>query len=624
MLPRSTVTAPCKVLMIALLSGCGATEISAPQPVTLVNTAVVQAEALVRAAAESSGDSAARLLLEAAQIYFDEADYSGARELANRVQTPASLAAEMQLAYALLQAELAQVSGDSAAAMRWLTGNLTQSMTEGSPNAPELYTMLGSLHEDNNNFADAINAYAMAARQINHPNTAQIVERLWARLQVLEAEELEQLADSADSYQLLGWIELGRVYRADEFNIRSQLDAIERWKQVWSNHTAAQILPADLASLQSLWDARPRSIALLLPLQQTAGIAIQEGFLSAYYEALAVSRETPIISIYDTSGLLDVEPVYQEAVAAGADLIIGPLNKDLVNQLNSGDRLPVPTLALNYSDSPQITTGNLFQFGLAPEDEISQAAALAWNIGHRQAAIIAPDTFNYVRLRTAFANAWQNLGGNVVSNATYGDTNDYSDVVKRLIAIDSSEQRAADLLDLLPRTNLEFTPRRRQDIDFIFLVANPRQGRLIKPTLAFYYAGDIPVYALPSIFDGTIESAENRDLEGIWFTDAPWLLDSAPPLRQRTDAELRPVPGPLQRLRALGVDSFRLYPRLQQLANAQVPSIPGTTGVLSLSGNQRIYRELEVARFLNGKVELQALDTSTSASKALNARSPTR
>ena len=99
---------------------------------------------------------------------------------------------------------------------------------------------------------------------------------------------------------------MGRVYRADEFNIRSQLDAIERWQQVWTNHTAAQILPADLASLQSLWDARPRSIALLLPLQQTAGIAIQEGFLSAYYEALAVSREVPIISVYDTSGLLDV------------------------------------------------------------------------------------------------------------------------------------------------------------------------------------------------------------------------------------------------------------------------------------------------------------------------------
>lgn len=610
MLPRSATTAPCKVLVIALLTGCGATEVSPPQPVAPVNTAVVQAEALVSAAGESSGNTAARLLLEAARIYFDETEYADARELTNRVRAPGSLAQELQVVYAILQADLAIVAGDSAAAMRWLTGNLTQSMTEDSPNAPRFYSTLGSLYEDNDNLAGAINAYALAARQINHPDAAQIVERLWARLQGLDAEELEQLAANADSYQLRGWIELERVYRADEFNIRSQLDAIERWQQVWTNHTAAQILPADLASLQSLWDARPRRIALLLPLQQTAGIAIQEGFLSAYYEALAVSREVPIISVFDTSGLLDVDAIYQDAVAAGADLIIGPLNKNLVNQLNAGNQLPVPTLALNYSDSPQLVTGNLFQFGLAPEDEISQAAALAWNSGHRQAAIIAPDTFDYVRLRTAFADAWQSLGGNVVSNATYGDTNDYSDVVKRLMAIDSSEQRAADLLDLLPRTNLEFTPRRRQDIDFIFLMANPRQGRLIKPTLAFYFAGDIPVYALPSIFDGAIDSAENRDLEGIWFTDAPWLLNGTSPLRQRTDAELRPVPGPLQRLRALGVDSFRLYPRLQQLANAEVPSIPGTTGILSLSANQRIYRELEVARFRNGRVELQALEIS--------------
>lgn len=596
--------------MITLLTGCGTTEVSAPQPVAPVNTAVIQAEALVSTAAQSSGAAAAALLLEAAQIYLAEADYAGARELTDRVQTPARLTEELQVAYAMLQADLAIVAGDSAAAMRWLTGNLTQSMTEDSPNAPEFYTTLGSLHEDNGNVTGAINAYALAARQINHPSAAQIVERLWARLQGLTAEELERLAANADSYQLRGWIELGRVYRADEFNIRSQLDAIERWQQVWTNHTAAQILPADLASLQTLWDARPRRIALLLPLQQTAGIAIQEGFLSAYYEALAVSREVPIISVYDTSDLRNVESIYQDAVTAGADLIIGPLNKDLVNQLNSGNRLPIPTLALNYSDSSQIVTGNLFQFGLAPEDEISQAASLAWNSGHRQAAIIAPDTLNYVRLRTAFADAWEQLGGNVVSNATYGDTNDYSEVVKRLMAIDSSEQRAADLLDLLPRANLEFTPRRRQDIDFIFLMANPRQGRLIKPTLAFYFAGDIPVYALPSIFDGAIDSAENRDLEGIWFTDAPWLLDNDSPLRQRADAELRSVTGPLQRLRALGVDSFRLYPRLQQLANAEIPSITGTTGVLSLSNNQRIYRELEVARFRSGKVERQVLEIS--------------
>ena len=69
----------------------------------------------------------------------------------------------------------------------------------------------------------------------------------------------------------------------------------------------------DLAALQSLWDERPRKIALL-PLQQPAGIAIQEGFFSAYYESLQISGDVPTVSTYDTSSVVNLEAVYQQAV----------------------------------------------------------------------------------------------------------------------------------------------------------------------------------------------------------------------------------------------------------------------------------------------------------------------
>jgi outer membrane PBP1 activator LpoA protein len=150
---------------------------------------------------------------------------------------------------------------------------------------------------------------------------------------------------------------------------------------------------------------------------------------------------------------------------------------------------------------------------------------------------------------------------------------------------------------------MEFTPRRREDIDFIFLIANPRKGRQIKPTLAFNFAEDIPVYALPSIYDGAVNQSENRDLDGIVFTDAPWLLDSADPLKSEVSENLRQTLGPLQRLRAMGIDSFRLYPRLQQMANQQIPNLRGTTGTLTMMENQRIQRKLEVARFVDGLAE---------------------
>ena len=46
-----------------------------------------------------------------------------------------------------------------------------------------------------------------------------------------------------------------------------------------------------------------------------------------------------------------------------------------------------------------------------PEDEIEQAIDLAWQDGHRNAAIIIPQSNDYQRLQQAFANSWAGRGG---------------------------------------------------------------------------------------------------------------------------------------------------------------------------------------------------------------------
>ena len=127
----------------------------------------------------------------------------------------------------------------------------------------------------------------------------------------------------------------------------------------------------------------------------------------------------------------------------------------------------------------------------------------------------------------------------------------------------------------------------------------------MKPTLAFYFAGDIPVYALPSIYDGLDNQSANQDLNGIVFTDAPWLLANYDPLKANAASNLRPAQGPVQRFRAMGIDSFRLYARLTLLQNREITSLPGATGLLSVDENGRIHRRLEVARFVDGKATLE-------------------
>ena len=554
---------------------------------------------LLRQANIASGSDSASLRLNAVEELINSGYLDRAELEIESIQNPNRLRATLQVQLALIRAQIAIKQNQFDSALRWLSGNLAESANGDTSAGRRLILLRGQLYQSINRNEDAIIDFISITESWPTNVETSLFEDIWLALTSLRDEELDQLAEEADSYEMRGWIELARIYQVDQFSIRSQLDAIVQWRRIWASHSAAARLPAPLIELQVTWENRPKHIALILPLQEAAGNAIQEGFLSAYYQSLSVSRDVPQISVFDSTGLTDIHDTFDQAVASGADLIIGPLNKKLVNQISERIEIPVPTLALNYTDEDRLTE-NLFQFGLAPEDEISQVINLAWEAGYRNAAVIMPDNLDYQRLETFFSETWTNQGGQVVSSARFIGDSGYAEVIKRLMAIDSSEARAEKLLDLLPRLNMEFTPRRRSDIDFIFLVANPRQGRQLKPTLAFYFAGDIPVFSMPSVYDGQENQTGNRDLDGIIFTDAPWVLNPTHQLRDEVNTNLRQAQGPLQRLRAMGIDSFRLYPRLKQFSNNSMSSLRGTTGVLTMSENRRIHRSLTTARFEDG------------------------
>jgi uncharacterized protein len=581
------------------LAGCASdpvpvqviSQVTAPEP-SSIEGLLASAQTLPSPAAEVALVTAIELMLQAGQS--EQAPGAIAR-----INQAERLPSRLQYRIALIQADIALRQNQPQAALDWLTSNLINTdVLDSLLNTQFLRLQANALRETNQAKA-AFETFMVLPTTVDTSSLPGLHDDIWASLQQLDQSELNDMAGSADSYNSLGWIELAKVIDADQHSIKAQLDAIARWRRVWARHPTVSSLPGSLLELQVIWDQRPKHIVLILPLQNQAGNAIQEGFFSAYYQALSVSREVPRITIIDSSNSANVNPLYDDAVALGADLIIGPLDKELVNQLQQRPELAVPTLALNYIDRTEYTPANLYQFGLAPEDEIIQAANMAWQAGHRNAAIVTPRSSDDQRLQSIFSDEWERLGGTLVSTAAFSGDSDYSDVIKQLMAIDSSEARASRLMELLPRSNVEFTPRRRNDIDFIFLIANPLQGRQLKPTLAFHFAGDIPVYAMPSIYGGLPNQSENRDLNGIIFTDAPWVLDESDPLKVDIANNLRFSQGPLQRLRAMGVDSFRIYPRLQQLANGELNTLQGTTGSLSMS-DQRIQRVLQAARFVDG------------------------
>lgn len=404
----------------------------------------------------------------------------------------------------------------------------------------------------------------------------------------------------SQSDELRGWYSLALISKGNQFNLDKQLDQINQWVALWPQHPASQRLPKDLQLLQQMIADRPSQVALLLPQQGrlgTAGNAVRDGFIAAYYQAMKEQRTIPTLKLYDTSKG-NIVDVYNQAVTEGAELIIGPLDKDKVTELSQHDTLPVPTLAVNYSEAEQEPALGLYQFGLSGEDEARQIAQRAWIEGHRYAMILTTDASWGQRSGEAFRKAWEEQGGTVINISQFTGKGDYSNVIKHALHVDLSEQRYKEMRVMLNRP-LEFEPRRRQDADMVFLAAQPGEARQVKPTLAFHYASDLQVYATSQVYSGINDPKSDRDLNDIKFSTLPWFFAKNNPEKQSIKQAANPPPS-YQRLYALGVDSYQLYPRLKQLEQSPYTRLYGVTGSLNMNVQRRIEREQTWVRIADG------------------------
>lgn len=426
-------------------------------------------------------------------------------------------------------------------------------------------------------------------------------EALWFSLTQASIDALQQTANQTFSEEYRGWLQLALIAKDNQGDLDRQLERLQDWRNQYIDHPAANPLPGGLALLQQLAAERPRQLALILPFSGNLapfGKAVRDGFLAALYQTRERGGQVPAVRFYDSQQTTDINALVQQAVDEGAELIIGPLDKQVLQQLFQRDSMPVSTLALNRLAEGMPPLG-LFQFGLSPDDEASQIAELAYSDNRQRAMIIAPQGEWGDRVSSTFSQRWQALGGEIVALSRFDDQQDMSNDIKNALLLQESEQRARQLQSLLG-TRLEFEPRRRQDVDMVFLLARPQQARSIKPLLAFHYAADIPVYATSRIYSGYPQPQKDRDLNGIRFVDLPWLLQPADSLQQQISRELDQS-HIYQRMYALGIDCFQLYPRLRQLELITNSRVYGKTGDLQLNERNEIVRHMPAAQFKRGK-----------------------
>ncbi|HYL02086.1 MAG TPA: penicillin-binding protein activator [Steroidobacteraceae bacterium] len=345
-------------------------------------------------------------------------------------------------------------------------------------------------------------------------------------------------------------------------------------------------------------------IALLLPVTGRAAgaaISVRDGFMTAYYQAPAGERSR--VRVYDT-GTESVAQALVQAASAGADFIVGPLTREEVAAAADSVAPHAPLLALNFLPPERPAPAQFYQYALSPEDEARLAARRVLEDHHRRGVALTPAGDWGARVLGAFTQELTSGGGDVFATGVVeSGRTDYSATITEVLRLSDSSARHRRLESIVG-TRLQFDPRRRNDIEFIFAPAPASVERQLRPQLRFHYAGDIPTYATSDAFEPDVRA--NEDLEGLMFPDMPWMLggDLAEAVRAAT-REAWPSGGPYRgRLFAFGFDAFRLAQALRRTGAGGNISVDGLTGRLSLDAERRVRRELGWAQLHNGELRL--------------------
>ena len=593
--------------ILAVMVGCGSQgPISSLSPDALEERAqqlvlsgnLDQAVQIYTQLINSSNDSArSRFLIDGSRVLIQLQNYTLASRWLNRARTTSSVKQEQQVF--LLLAEIDILVDSPTAALETLK-NIPQPYTDEIIAAIQI--VRGSAFFKMGRVEEAIST--LVQRELSLKENSQILDNhriIWAGLM---EQEQEAMLSTAENSIIDGWLKLQSIALASKTNPLGLRTNLLEWRESHLDHPAAQILILDLLMASQSMHKNLRQIAILLPFsgaQQAIARAIRDGFMAAHFNhsLLAAEENKTTLKFYDT-GLMGPEEAYFRAQIDGADFIVGPLLKPELQEIINNTGF-VPTLALNSIESEQLTTSHIYQFALAPEDEAREVARHAISNGSLKAVAIIQNSDWGLRLLSSFREEFESLGGELIQFRGYDlDTQDFSNSITTLLNISESNQRHQRLVANLALP-LGFEPRRRQDIDMIFVAADASAGRLLFPQLRFHYAGNIPTYATSAIHESVLNEP---DLNGVVFPDTPWvLLESKENLELKQSLETywpqRRSP-PWARFYGFGFDAYRLVPLLYE-EKIELSSIDTLSGTLSLDQNRRISRGLPLAQFRNGR-----------------------
>lgn len=525
------------------------------------------ANAFMALSRDSGAARGAHYRLRAAEAFREIGDLDRAARTLGSIKHR-HLDPDDQMRLDLLDAEIALAAGDTARARSLLAFPEDRLPEPLRLRALELRARSDVMAGDR--FA-AARARAQLDRLLSGADRAQNRDELLKTLAALEPGVLRAKFETLrPDDALVPWIEEA---------LRNRGEVLPR-ALARADRPVGTLLPGDDGALAREGYRGLHQVALLLPLSgNLANVSqpIRDGFLAAYFADPAEQR--PDIRLYDSGATSDeAMNAYRRAVDDGADHVVGPLQREAVGLLFH-QALPVRTLALNHPDTGEVPPPGNAEYGLLPDAEGAQAAEHMLGRGILHAAIIVAEADWAERAARAFRAQFEAGGGRIAGEARLADN-----VVDYQVSI----TRATAGLGSGPDAG-------------VFISMRPRQARLLLPQMKIARI-DVPVFATSHINSGDSNPGLNRDLDGVEFCDAPWLLGNLPGTVSH-DAMTRDFPGLGgigARLFAFGMDAYALLPYLDWLLAHPDAYLDGTTGQLTADHFGRIHRLMSWARFVNG------------------------
>jgi ABC-type branched-subunit amino acid transport system substrate-binding protein len=322
------------------------------------------------------------------------------------------------------------------------------------------------------------------------------------------------------------------------------------------------------------------TVALLLPLSGPSG-AIGQAMLNAAQMALYdLADERLQLLTRDTQGTANgASDAAQKAIAAGAQLILGPLLQaevEAVKPIAQSAHVPV----IGFSTATQLAGSGVYLMGFLPSQEVERVIAYAHGHGHNRFAALLPRTAYGQVIADAVQSAITANGATLVRTEFYDSSvNDMAAAVRRFAA-------------------------QGVDFDALFMAEGGSRLKILAPQLPYFKIDpDAVKFMGPGIWDEPGLGTE-PSLEGGWY--------AAPPPEARAEFEahytdLYRTKAP--RLATLGYDAMALAAVLARAPNgtdfsdatlASANGFAGLDGIFRFRSNGLVQRGLAVLEVHRG------------------------